>query len=304
MVAAGLRRLPSAVRATVIAAVVVAEVVAEMAAVMAAVMATLKARRMTYAGAMRIFILQPRLDDPPSWLATFLQARGLAPELCRVEAGDAVPRSAAGLDAIAMLGGPMSVNDPLPWLADAQALLRDAVARGVPVAGHCLGGQLLAKALGAAVTANPQPEIGWCRLRVTTVPADRALAQAWLGDEADDAGEGGGGCASDDRAGLPVYQWHNETFAVPPGATLLASSAACAHQAFAVGPHLGMQFHIEVDAAKLDRWSNEAPLPGTHLAGYASVQTEAAMRADTARLLARSQKIAERIYTRWLGGVR
>jgi GMP synthase-like glutamine amidotransferase len=243
---------------------------------------------------MRIFILQPKLDDPPSFLDTFLQARGLLPEVCCVEAGDAVPRSSAGLDVIAMLGGPMSVNDPLPWLADAEALLRDAVARGVPVAGHCLGGQMLAKALGAAVTANPQPEIGWTRLQLTPVAADRALARAWLGEHEDGAGN------VDDPVGLPVYQWHDETFALPPGATLLARSAACAHQAFALGPHLGMQFHIEVDAAKLDRWSHEAPVPGSPLAAHASVQTEAAMRADTARLLARSQQIATRIYTRWL----
>jgi GMP synthase-like glutamine amidotransferase len=259
---------------------------------------------------MRIFILQPKLDDEPSFLASCLQARGLGFELCCVGAGDVVPVSAGPFDAVAMLGGSMSVNDDLPWLSRAEALLRDAVVRQVPVLGHCLGGQLLAKALGARVTHNPQPEIGWSRIELVRSAEALALAQAWFGaadglqarrvatdgDGASDAARG----AALDTFVLPVYQWHSETFALPAGATLLAHNTVCAHQAFAIGPHLGMQFHIEVDAAKLDRWCSEAPPPGSALAGFDSVQTEAAMRADTARLLPHSQRVAGHIYSRWL----
>jgi GMP synthase-like glutamine amidotransferase len=237
---------------------------------------------------MRILILQAQLDDGPAFLATFLQAHGLGWQLCSVAAGDTVPVSAAGLDAIAMLGGAMGVNDALPWLARAQALLRDAVAHGVPVLGHCLGGQMLAKALGARVARHPQPEIGWCRIRprvdAAMSAADGALVQAWLGDAPE----------------LPVYQWHHDSFALPAGATLLASSPDCAHQAFAWGPHLGLQFHVEVDAAKLDAWCHDAGQLAAELPAGPAVQDEASMRADSTHHLDASQRLAERIYTRWL----
>jgi GMP synthase-like glutamine amidotransferase len=237
---------------------------------------------------MHILILQPQPDDGPAYLASFLHARGLDFQLCSVGAGDEVPVSAAGLDAVAMLGGAMGVNDALPWLARAEALLRDAVARGVPVLGHCLGGQMLAKALGARVARHAQPEIGWSRITPRAGPdlpdAERALVQAWLGDAPE----------------LAVYQWHQDSFALPAGATLLAGNAVCAHQAYAIGPHLGMQFHVEVDAAKLDLWCGEAETLGAGLGAWPGVQDAATMRADSARLLAGSQRLAGRIYARWL----
>lgn len=231
-----------------------------------------------------VLILQPQFADGPAYLATHLQAAGGSFTVCAVEAGDEVPLDAAPWAGIAMLGGSMSVNDDLRWLGRAERLLRDAVARGVPVLGHCLGGQMLAKALGATVSDNAVPEIGWSRIH----RHDLDLARAWFGEAPD----------------LPVYQWHSQTFGLPAGATLLASNAACAHQAFAVGPHLGMQFHIEVDAEKLSRWHAEAPLPGDPQRAHASVQDEATMRADTARWLASSQRTAARIYERWLSLLR
>lgn len=230
--------------------------------------------------APRVLILQPLASDGPAFLAHWLRQRGQAFTLCQVAEGHTVPTEAGDWDAIAMLGGTMSVNDELPFLRRAEALMRDAIGRGVPIVGHCLGGQMLARALGAPTTDNPEPEIGWSHIETTADP----LATAWLGE----------------RATLPAYQWHFQTFALPAGATLLARNAACAHQAFAFGPHLGMQFHIEVDAEKLGRWRTEAPADGHPLRAHAGVQGEAAMQADTARWLADSQATAARIYGRWL----
>jgi GMP synthase-like glutamine amidotransferase len=178
----------------------------------------------------------------------------------------------------------MSVNDPLPFLAELETLLRTAVARGVPVLGHCLGGQMLAKVLGAAVSDLPHPEIGWTPLVVEDNVEARSLARAWLGDAPE----------------LPVFEWHFQTFDLPDGATLLASSSTCRHQAFAYGPHLGMQFHIEVDAEKLGRWTAEAPVAGDPLLEHAGVQSMDAMAADTARWLPESHKTAAHIYRHWL----
>ncbi|MEP6505045.1 MAG: type 1 glutamine amidotransferase [Betaproteobacteria bacterium] len=228
----------------------------------------------------RVLILQPCDEDGPAFLGAWLQRAGVPFEVCRVESGDVVPVSAEPWDAIAMLGGTMSVNDDLPFLARAEALMRDAIMRDRPVIGHCLGGQMLARALGARTADHPEPEIGWGRIE----PTAHALAAAWLGTS----------------AALPVYQWHHQSFALPVGAVRLARSAACANQAFAYGPHLGMQFHVEVDAEKLSRWHREAPAEGAALLHHAGVQDEATMRRDSRRLLADSQRLAARIYTRWL----
>lgn len=232
---------------------------------------------MTSAVAPRVLVLQPQLADGPSCLGTWLQASGVAFDLCSVEAGQLVPVDASPYAAVAMLGGAMSVNDDLPWLPCAEQLIRSAVSQNRPVLGHCLGGQMLAKVLGAAVTDNPQPEIGW-----TTVNVHKhLLARDWLGDAHE----------------LPVFQWHAQTFALPRGAAWLASNEACAHQAFAHGPHLGMQFHIEVDAEKLQRWALDAPAAATPHQPH--VQSAAQMRCATEEHLAQSLASARRIYARW-----
>jgi GMP synthase (glutamine-hydrolysing) len=224
-----------------------------------------------------VLVLQPQLNDGPSHLATWLREAGVAFELCSVEAGHTVPVDASPYAGVAMLGGAMSVNDDLPWLQRAEQLLRSAVVLNRPVLGHCLGGQMLAKALGAAVTDNPQPEIGWTAI----TRYDHAVARAWLGDAPE----------------LQVFQWHGQTFALPPGATWLASNAACAHQAFAFGPHLGMQFHIEVDAEKLLRWETDAP--GMASPHQPHVQSREQMHQGTGLHLRQSLATANRIYARW-----
>jgi GMP synthase-like glutamine amidotransferase len=232
-----------------------------------------------------VLILQHLNTDGPSYLQQWLQAEGLAHEVFNTQAGQAFPATLAGYGALAILGGEMSANDELPSLRQAEVLFLQAMQAGVPTLGHCLGGQLMARALGAAVTASPAPEIGWQPLQVHAV----AEAKAWFGD----AGE------------RQVFHWHSETFGLPPGAVWLARSPACPHQAFSIGPHLGMQFHVEVDEAKLRFWALEndeawfdAVVPAA-LGG--SVQRPAAMLAGIADQLPRQQALARRIYARWTG---
>lgn len=230
---------------------------------------------------LRILIIEPHDDDGPAHLARWLRRARRPYTVVSIEANVQVPASAEAWDAIAMLGGPMSVNDGRkPWLKRAQAFMQDAIARGRPIIGHCLGGQMLAKSLGAVVGPSPQPEIGWCDVEATDDP----LAAEILGPE----------------RRLRVFQWHEEAFALPAGAVRLAGNAACPNQAFAFGPHVGLQFHVEVDDEKLGRWHVEAGQGAAALRQFPNVQDEAAMRADTARCLADSQRLAERLYTRWL----
>ncbi|MDH4233536.1 MAG: type 1 glutamine amidotransferase, partial [Gallionella sp.] len=93
--------------------------------------------------------------EGPGYLAEFLDERKIPWQLIAIDAGDAVPQSVAAYAGLVFMGGPMSVNDDLPWIPKVEALIRDAVARDIPLLGHCLGGQLISKALGGVVSRNP-----------------------------------------------------------------------------------------------------------------------------------------------------
>jgi GMP synthase-like glutamine amidotransferase len=225
-----------------------------------------------------VLILQHLSNDGPGFLATWLARHGIAFEVCNAAAGDTVPADLGPHAALAVLGGEMSANDDLPFLRAEERLILGAMAAGRPVIGHCLGGQLMARALGAAVQASPAPEIGWHPIALT------AAAHDGFGEQ----------------DSVQVCQWHYEAFGLPPGATLLAGNAACPHQAFAIGPHLAMQFHIEVDTAKLDGWWRDLdPAEAALLGTQPTLHPVARMRADTARWLPASQALAERLYARW-----
>jgi GMP synthase (glutamine-hydrolysing) len=224
-----------------------------------------------------ILILQHLHNDGPAYLRTWLLEQGLPFDLRNTEAGDEYPEGMGGHSALAVLGGEMSANDALPSLRQAEHLIREAMAQDLPVIGHCLGGQLMARALGAAVKASPLPEIGWHAIAI----ADNPEAHRWLGDGVEGQ----------------VFQWHGESFGIPPGATLLAGNESCANQAFSIGRHLAMQFHVELDEEKLQAWCEELDR-ATHDAP--TLHSAEQIRADSARWLPGQQQLAARIYRRWL----
>jgi GMP synthase (glutamine-hydrolysing) len=143
------------------------------------------------------------------------------------------------LSALISLGGPMSANDPLPFLARELHILESMLQAGKPVLGICLGAQLLARALGAAVYPNQVREIGWFPIQFTEDAQSDPLFHSLSETES-------------------VFQWHSETFDLPPGAVWLASTAGCPHQAFRSGPNAwGLQFHLETTAAMIADWCAE-----------------------------------------------
>jgi GMP synthase (glutamine-hydrolysing) len=171
-------------------------------------------------------------------VAPALAGAGLA---CRaVKLFREVPESlpwdeAAGL---IVMGGPMNVDQTRqhPFLAAEPDWIREAIDRRLPVLGVCLGSQLVAKALGAPVTANPVKEIGWHPLELSDAAADDRLLA---------------GCPRQ----FTVFQWHGDTFALPEGAVPLARSTACENQAFRHGDGVyAFQFHLEVTAGMMDSW--------------------------------------------------
>jgi GMP synthase (glutamine-hydrolysing) len=137
-------------------------------------------------------------------------------------------------DAVAVYGGSHNVVGGPPWLEREIGWLRERVDAGVAVFGVCLGGQLLAAALGAEVTRALPPEIGWHPAWLTDAGREDPVLSV-LGER------------------FVACQWHSWTFALPERASLLALSAACP-QAFRFGSSVGVQFHPEVDAPTLDRW--------------------------------------------------
>lgn len=223
--------------------------------------------------------------EGPGYFATFLSRHQVAWQVIGVDEGAPVPEDPRAFSGLALMGGPMSVNDDLPWIEPTLALVRGAVAVGVPVVGHCLGGQLMARALGGEVTRNPVKEIGWGRVEL----ADAAEARHWFGDE---------------PAGFESFHWHGETFSIPPGAVRLAASLYCANQAFALGPHLGMQCHVEMTPELIRAWCRDWKKEVARLAARVpSVQTPEEMIERVEERTRALNAVADRVYARWIEGL-
>lgn len=230
-----------------------------------------------------VAIFRHARSEGPGYLADFLDARGIAWQLIRVDAGEPLPASARAFSGLVFMGGPMSVHDELPWIVQELALIREAAAADIPLLGHCLGGQLMAQALGGSVVVNPVKEIGWGELTV----ADNAEARRWFGD-----------CRS-----FEGFHWHGEAFTLPPGAKLILSSRWCDNQAFALGKHLGMQCHIEMSEPMVPEWCE---LGADYIAGSSAspgVQAPQQMCADLAARVARLNALADVVYARWVAGL-
>jgi GMP synthase-like glutamine amidotransferase len=171
-------------------------------------------------------------------LEPVLRGRGVAVDYVDAYEPGAHFPNVADYAALIFLGGPMSVNDDLPYLWHEIEIIRSAIADGRPVLGICLGAQLIAKALGARVYANPCKEIGWFDVEFSAAAANDPLF-AGLSRET-------------------LFHWHAETFDLPPAATLLATSRLCNNQAFCLEPNVyGMQFHLEVTPGMVADWCRQ-----------------------------------------------
>jgi GMP synthase-like glutamine amidotransferase len=185
----------------------------------------------------RILVLQHIACEPPGVYEDVLREHGARIARVEVDEGQALP-DWHDHDAIVAMGGPMSANDEaeLPWLAQEKALIREAVGAGTPFLGVCLGAQLLAGALGARVYAGPRQEVGVLPVRLTAAGASDPVLGALPGEAL-------------------TLQWHGDTFELPEGAVLLASSPAYPNQAFRVRRAYGVQFHLEVSREMADEWA-------------------------------------------------
>ncbi len=184
----------------------------------------------------RILTLWHAWECPEAYIGSIMDEYGITRDLVDVE-HETLPEL-AHYAAVISLGGPQHVHqkERYPYLIREEQLIREAVARDIPFLGICLGGQLLAAALGGVVKEHTLAEIGFYNVQLTPRGRTDPLF-----------------------AGLPGYQkvfhWHQDTFALPEGAQLLATSKQTANQAFRFGERAyGLQYHIELDAAMLDTW--------------------------------------------------
>jgi GMP synthase-like glutamine amidotransferase len=222
-------------------------------------------------------------SEGPGYFATVLERRSIPHRLIAVDDGEPLPRSARAFSGLVFMGGPMSANDDLPWIAPSLALVQDAVRQDVPLLGHCLGAQLMARALGGEVQPAAVKEIGWGEVTVS----DNALAREWFGA----------------RAGFTAFHWHGETFSLPPGATRVLGNAHCANQAFVLGKHFGLQCHVEMTAALVRSWCRGGAAEIEAAAASPGVQTAAQMQEALEERVTLLHVVAERVYARWLEGL-
>jgi GMP synthase-like glutamine amidotransferase len=228
-----------------------------------------------------IFRFSP--TEGPAHFSEWLDRESLPWQLIAVDEGAPIPADPLAFSGIGMMGGPMSVTDALAWIDPLSRLLRDAIARDVPVIGHCLGGQLLAQALGARVQRSTVPEIGWIDVESTDMGAQRA----WFGG----------------HARFTPFQWHYDAFELPSGATRVLTNRFNPNQAYVIGErHIGFQCHMEMTADLVETWcrtgADEIAAPGTP-----PRQSREEILRDMPARLAALQVIADGVYARWAQGL-
>ncbi len=216
-------------------------------------------------------------------LAVFLNEQNIPWQLILVDQGEAIPEDASAFSGLVFMGGPMSVNDDLPWISSSLALIRDACDKDIPLLGHCLGGQLISKALGGEVSRNPVKEIGWGKTDIS----DNDTARTWFGD----------------IRSFDSFHWHGETFSLPPDAVHLLSSAHCVNQAYAIGKHLAMQCHVEMTEQMIREWGIAGADEVAASASSPAVQSVETMQAQMHDKLPGLNRVATQLYRHWIRGL-
>ncbi len=216
-------------------------------------------------------------------LEDVLTAQGIAIRYVEAGVDDLMALHRLGDELLVVLGGPIGAyeEDKYPFLTEELRIIEKRLVRGLPTLGICLGAQLMARALGARVYPAPAKEIGWAPVALTEAGVCSSVRH--LAD-----------------AETPVLHWHGDTFDLPEGATLLASTNACANQAFSwesVG--LAMQFHMEVRPTNIERWliGHACELSGPSMPDLGS------LRADTIKYGLRLQAGATASFGEWLAGI-
>lgn len=187
-----------------------------------------------------ILVIKHVAYEGPGTVETFFKTKGFQLRTVDFSKGEVLPGDLSGIEAVISMGGPMNVYEEAkyPFLKEEDAFIKKVLREEVPFLGICLGAQLLAKAAGAKVTRAPKKEIGWFKISLTN-DGKKDLFLKGLDRE------------------LTVFQWHGDTFSIPPNGKNIAESVDCKNQALKVGRcAYGLQFHIEVTKEIIADWVN------------------------------------------------
>ncbi|MBI4688248.1 MAG: type 1 glutamine amidotransferase [Nitrospirae bacterium] len=199
---------------------------------------------------MPVLICKNIQSEGPGTIEDYLKSQKIPYKILELSKGERIS-DAESFDALIMMGGPMSVNDGIPYVTEEEKLVRDFVTKGKKVLGVCLGAQIMAKALGERVYAGPQKEIGWYDIELT----EDGLKDNGMKRLALNSVDGGM------SRKFKVFHWHGETFDIPKGGIRLASSELYPNQAFKYGDNAyAFQFHIEVSKEMVYSWLRNEPV--------------------------------------------
>lgn len=230
-----------------------------------------------------IVIFRHAGTEGPGYLGQLLNEKDIPWRLVKIDEGEALPKSVLDFSGVVLMGGPMSVNDDLPWIPPLLGLIREAVKADIPVLGHCLGAQLMTKALGGVVSRNPFKEIGWGEVLVD----NNAEAQRWFGD----------------LQKFQSFHWHGETFTLPAGATHILAGGYCRNQAYSMGKHLAFQCHVEMTTHMVKAWCEAGAEELIQAVASPGVQQTPEILRDLESRVAALNVVAKPIYERWITGL-
>jgi GMP synthase-like glutamine amidotransferase len=190
----------------------------------------------------KALILQHVAGEGPGLLDEIFQERDWTQDVIHLYRGQLLPQDLQGFSLLLIMGGPMNVDeeDRFPFLKTEVGLIRMALQHGLPMLGICLGAQLMAKAAGARVYHGPKKEIGWYEVQLTEEGRNDPFLSCF-------------------PPIFPVFQWHGDTFDLPPDALPLVSSEAYTNQAFRISNRAyGLQFHLEITNNMIESWLEES----------------------------------------------
>lgn len=222
-----------------------------------------------------IHIYQHMACEGPGYFAEFLEKRQIPFTIICIDQDEEVSTRVEEVAGLVFMGGSMSVNDDLPWISRELELIKNAAQRGVPVLGHCLGGQLIAKALGGTITTNKVKEIGWFDV-ITPTPLDSLKLPPRF----------------------TAFHWHLETFSLPKNAHLFLSNEHCPHQGFLWNNMIALQCHIEITAAMVATWV--ATSPQDFISNIPSVQKPEHILDQVEKKCRQLHATAAMIYQHWI----
>ncbi len=217
---------------------------------------------------MNVLIMKHIEIEGPGLIEYCLKQGNIPYQIINLQTGIHFPKF-DDLTHIVILGGPMNVyeEDRYPFLREEDLFIKESIQRGKSILGICLGAQLIAKALGAKVYKASVKEIGWYDVSLTEIGSKDPLFSTL-------------------PKTFPVFQWHEDTFELPRGSKLIATSPSVPHQAFRYGEKVyGLQFHLEVMEEMIHEWmeayEEESCNSESLIFSKAEIMTETAIKIES-----------------------